>query len=178
MIEQQATSTRRTEATGHGTAARQLTSADVWRHVSKESFAVLSYVTPGGEPRSSGVVYGTVGRRLYVAVAPWSWKARQIADGALVSVTVLVRRGGILALLLPIPPATITFRARAVVHPSGTLDVEALSKDFAKLLPKDRREAAVVLELVPEGRFLAFGVGVSLKDMANPETATSRGPVW
>jgi len=150
---------------------------DVWRHVSKQSFAVLSYVTPAGEPRSSGVVYGTVGRHLYVAVAPWSWKARQIADGAPVSVTVLVRRGGILALLLPIPPATITFRARAVVHPSGTLDVAALSKDFARLLPKERRAAAVVLELVPQGQYLSFGVGVSLKDMADPARATGRGPI-
>ena len=28
----------------------------VWKHLEKASFAVISHVTPGGEPRSSGVL--------------------------------------------------------------------------------------------------------------------------
>ncbi len=47
-------------------------------------------VTPAGEPRSSGVVYRTLGRRLYVAVAPDSWKARHVAVDGRVSLTVPV----------------------------------------------------------------------------------------
>lgn len=51
-----------------------LTSEEVWRVVARASFAVLTHVTPAGEPRSSGVVYKASGRRLVVAVAPGSWK--------------------------------------------------------------------------------------------------------
>lgn len=51
----------------------------VWHEVEKGSFAIISYVTPNGEPRSSGVIYKAVDRRLYVVVAPDSWKARHIA---------------------------------------------------------------------------------------------------
>src|SRR5207245_680078 len=82
-------------ADGAGQAAR-LTSEQVWRALAKTSFAVVSYVTPAGAPRSSGVVYTIVGQRLYVAVAPDSWKARHIAISRQVAVTVPVRRGGVL----------------------------------------------------------------------------------
>ena len=71
-------------------------------------------------------------------------------------VTVPVRRGGILALLAPIP-ATITFRARAMVHPAGSLDIGAVSKELVKLVPEARKEGSCVIELVPEGRFLTYG---------------------
>jgi len=56
-----------------------LTSEQVWHALGKASFAVLGCVTPSGEPRCSGVVYRTIGRRLYVAVAPDSWKAKHVA---------------------------------------------------------------------------------------------------
>ena len=105
-------------ATKEATTAR-LTSEQVWKKVAAGSFAVLGYVTPRGEPRASGVVYKTIGRRLYVAVAPDSWKARHIAASGKVSVTVPVRRGGILSLLAPIPPATVSFHGTATVYPAG-----------------------------------------------------------
>jgi hypothetical protein len=149
----------------------------VWRALSKSSFAVVSHVNALGEPRSSGVVYGVADRRLYVAVAADGWKARQIVTGQEVAVTVPVRRGGILALLAPIPPATITFRARAMVHPAGSLDIGAVSKELLKLVPEARKEGSCVIELVPEGRFLTYGIGVSLMDMANPARALARVPV-
>src|SRR5215468_8125065 len=56
-------------------ASSRVTSELVWQKLSSGSFAVIGYVTPGGAPRSSGVVYTTVGKRLYTAVAPESWKA-------------------------------------------------------------------------------------------------------
>ena len=105
------------------TAAR-LTSQRVWAEIGKASFAVVSHVTPSGEPRSSGVVYAEERHHLYVAVAPGGWKARQIADGQHVAVTIPVRRGGPLSLLMPIPPATISFHARTIAHPAGSLDLE------------------------------------------------------
>ena len=51
---------------GEGRREARLSSDRVWHAISKASFGVLGYVTPSGEPRSSGVVFETVGRRLYV----------------------------------------------------------------------------------------------------------------
>lgn len=149
----------------------------VWQALTKASFAVLSYVTPAGEPRASGVVYATAGRRLYVVVAPDSWKARHIASGGHVAVTVPVRRGGILSLLFPIPPATISFHARAIVHPAGALMDPALSKQLASLVPPERRASGCLIEILPEGHFRTYGLGVSLMQLRNPAVAGARVPV-
>ncbi|HZK74734.1 MAG TPA: pyridoxamine 5'-phosphate oxidase family protein [Clostridia bacterium] len=153
------------------------TTEQVWQQLDSASFAVISYVSPAGEPRSSGVVYKTAAKGLYIAVAPDSWKARHIASGAHVSVTVPVHRGGILALALPIPPATISFQATAHVHPAGSLEIGALSMELESLIPTERRDAAVIIELIPKGHFLTFGVGVSLMEMRKPELARAVVPV-
>lgn len=159
------------------TGSASLSTEAVWQALAKASFAVVSHVNAAGEPRSSGVVYGTVGRRLYLAVAADGWKARQIATGQEVAITVPVRRGGVLALLVPIPPATITFHARATVHPAGSLDIGSVSKELLKLVPEARKAGSCVIELVPQGRFLTYGIGVSLKEMADPARALARVPV-
>jgi hypothetical protein len=155
----------------------RLTSEQVWRAVAKASFAVLSHVTPAGEPRSSGVVYKTVGQRLVVAVAPGSWKARHVAADGRVAVTVLVRRGGILSLVAPIPPATISFHGTAVVHPAGSPQARSLLDELGSLVPAERRASACVVEIVPAGAFRTFGLGVSLRTMLNPAAAQARVPV-
>ena len=162
--------------TGGSATASRLSSDDVWRELDKASFAIIGYVTPAGEPRSSGVVYGVHERHLYVMVAPDSWKARQIADGQSVAVTVPVRRGGLLSLFAPIPPATISFHARTRVHPAGSFDLASASKKLRSLLPKDRREGTV-LEFVPEASFLTYGIGVSLSAMRDPVVARAHVPV-
>lgn len=143
----------------------------------RASFAVLGYVTPRGEPRSSGVVYRSLNGHLFTAVAADGWKARHIATGSSVSVTVPVRRGGILSLLMPIPPATISFRATAIVHPAGSFDIATISRVLESLLPAERRRSSVLIELVPEGRFVTYGIGVPLMDMRNPELARAVVPV-
>jgi len=150
---------------------------EVWRAIDRASFAVLGHVTPAGEPRSSGVVYATDARHLYVAVDPEGWKARQIHDGSLVSLTVTVRRGGLLSLLFPIPPATITFQARARVHAFRDRDAATMPPALAKLVPEDRAHKAVLLELAPEGRFVAYGIGVSLQRMRDPVASRAVVPV-
>jgi hypothetical protein len=155
----------------------RLTSEQVWHALTRASFAVISYVTPAGEPRSSGVLYKVVGRRLYLAVAPDSWKARHIQASGQVAVTVPVRRGGILSLVLPIPPATISFHARAIVHPAGAIDVGALSHELESLLPAERRATSCVIELLPEAAFMVYGLGVTLAEMRNPATARAHVPV-
>jgi hypothetical protein len=157
--------------------AARLTTEQVWRQVAKASFAVLSHLTPAGEPRSSGVMCKAIGRRLYVAVAPDGWKARHIAASRRVAVTVPVRRGGVLSLVAPIPPATISFHATAVVHPAGSLAARSLSKELASLLPAERRASSCIMEVIPEGAFLTYGVGVSLSKLRSPAAARARVPV-
>jgi hypothetical protein len=161
---------------GQPVAAR-LTTEQVWRALANASFAVLGHVTPSGEPRSSGVVYKAVGRRLYVAVAPDSWKARHVAMSGRVAVTVPVRRGGILSLVAPIPPATISFHAAAIVHPAGSPQVRSVVKELGSLIPAERQTTASVIEVVPEGEFVTYGLGVSLMEMRDPAAARARTPV-
>jgi hypothetical protein len=153
--------------TSQKAAVSSLTSDRVWRELAKASFAVVSYVTPTGEPRSAGVVYAVTGHRLYVVTAIDSWKARHIAASGQVAVTVPVRRGGIMSLLFPIPPATISFHASAVVQPAGL----PVPEQLVSLLPAERRAASRVIEIVPVGQFLTYGVGVPLLRMRNPALA-------
>ena len=163
-----------TTPAGGGTLAAGLTSDQVWRALTKASFAVVSYVTPAGEPRSSGVVYAVSGRRMYVATAADSWKARHIAASGRVAVTVPVHRGGILALLLPIPPATASFHASAIVHPASSLGEGPLPRKLESLLPPERRAACRIIEIRPEGQFRTYGLGVSLRQMRSPAVASGR----
>ena len=165
-----------TPTTVPGTELR-LTSKQVWDAIAKASFAVVSYVTPRGEPRSSGVMYRVMRRRLFVAVGTESWKARHVSTGQRVSVTVTVPRGGILSLVLPIPPATVSFSARALMHPPGSADVTPIMKELAAILPEDRQKEACLMELAPEGFFLVYGVGVPLLRMRDPDRSRARVPV-
>jgi hypothetical protein len=158
-------------------ASNVLTADDVWREVRNASFAVLSYVTPRGEPRSSGVMYTMAGDRMYVVVAVDSWKARHIEADGHVAVTVPVRRGGVLSLLFPIPPATISFHGRAIVRPAGALEGESLPKQLTSMVPPARRELCRVIEIQPEAKFVTYGLGVSLAEMRDPAVARARMPI-
>jgi hypothetical protein len=153
-----------------------ITADRIWRELERATFAVISHVTPEGKPRSSGVMCAAVNHRLYVVTAPESWKSRQIATGDEVAVTVSVHRGGVMTLVAPIPPATISFHAAATVHPAGKPSAESVPKKLASLLPRGRRSGCLI-ELSPRGAFLTYGIGVSLVDMARPEAATARVPV-
>jgi hypothetical protein len=159
----------------HGTAAGpRLTAQDVWRAVSRASFAVLSHVTPAGAPRSTGVVYAVAGGRMLIAVGKDSWKARHIGTDGLVSVTVPIRRGGLLSLLMPIPPATVSFPAVATIHSGETLyRIPAL----AKLVPPERWASCVILDVRPTGHYVTYGLGVPLLRLRDPVRSRARIPV-
>lgn len=156
------------------TRPARLGAAQIWQTVARQSFAILSHVTPNGSPRSSGVVYAVSGDRMYVAVARDSWKARHIGVDGLVAVTVPVRRGGLLALAVPIPPATISFPAIATAHPGDLVD---RVPGLARLLPPERRHGSTVLEIRPIGHYVTYGVGVPLLDMRHPDRSRARVPV-
>lgn len=144
----------------------------VWARLARQSFAVLAHVTPNGEPRCSGVLFAAEGHRLYVVTAAGSWKARQIQDGSEVALTVPVRRGGLLSLVAPVPPATISFRATVARPPA--MAFESAPAKLRKLVPPARRADAVVFILTPRGRFLTYGVGVPLLRMSDPALAGAR----
>jgi hypothetical protein len=164
--------------TGHkGAAPDRLTTDEVWRDVDKTSFAVLGYVTPSGEPRSSGVMYKTLGRHMYVAVDPEGWKARHVALSGRVSVTVPVRRGGVMSLVAPIPPATVSFRGTAVVHRPGAARVHSLARALRSIMPTGSFGSSTVVEIIPEGMFVTYGLGVSLTKMRDPVASRARVPV-
>ena len=91
--------------------------------------------------------------------------------------TVLVRRAGILSLVAPIPPATITFHGQAAVHPAGSAQTRSLAKELGWLIPAERRACALIIEIRPEGKFLTYGRGVSLRTMRDPAAAQARVPV-
>ena len=154
-----------------------LTREHVWRSLSKATFAILGFITPRGQPRSSGVVYGVLGGRIYVAVAPDSWKAKHIAARPEVSLTVPVRRGGLLSLVIPIPPATISFHGSARVLSSESEEFDALVSRLGSLLPAERRSAAVLIEILPQGDFVTYGIGVPLLKMRDPASARGRAQV-
>ena len=91
-----------------------------------------------------------------------------------VSVTVPVRRGGMLSLVAPIPPATVSFHATAVVHPAGSPQLRPILERLGSLLPAERRTSASIIEIVPEGAFVCYGLGVPLMKMRNPADARAR----
>lgn len=159
--------------TSAAVASTRLSAQTVWRALEKASFAVLGHVTPAGKPRTSGVMYAVHDRRVYVGVSDDGWKAQQIATGDEVSVTVPVRRGGLLALMIPIPPATVTFRARATMHRAGTAQAVQAPDELLKRLPAATDDMALI-ELAPEGDFVTYGIGVSLRDFADPHAAPGR----
>jgi len=153
------------------------TTADVWRAIEKSSNAVMAHVTPRGEPRTSCVVYRALDRAIYVAVAQDSWKARHVASDGRVSMTVLVHRGGVLALMVPIPPASITFHGTAQVLAADDPQVAPMLASLGPLIPPDSAPSSALIRVRPEGEFLCYGIGVPLMTMRDPHAARSRVPV-
>ncbi len=170
------TTTTANPPSGARTRAR-LTTDQVWDVVERTSFAVLSHVTPGGQPRSSGVVHQAIDHRLYVAVGPDSFKARHVAADPHVAVTVPVRRGGLLALAMPIPPATVSFHGTAAVHLPGSAEADRIMPRLGRLLPEEHAGEVAVLEITPVDDFLLYGVGTPLLQMRDPKRARDRVPV-
>jgi len=149
----------------------------VWRALAKGSFAVIGYVTPTGRPRSSGVLYTVLDRRLYVVTDVDSWKARDIPATGRVAVTVPVRRGGIMSLLFAIPPATISFHGTASVFGPETPLAQGVLKRLGRLLPAERRDDCRIIEIRPVGRFQTYGIGVDLLRMRDPSQSRAHVPV-
>ena len=91
--------------------------------------------------------------------------------------TVPVRRGGIVSLVAPIPPGTISFHGAATVYPPGASQVRPLLNELGSLLPAERQVSASIIEVIPQGAFVTYAVGTPLRKMRDPGASRARVPV-
>lgn len=155
-----------------------VTTAEVWHQVEKQSFAVLGFVTPHGEPRTAGILYAVRDRQVYIVTGRDSWKIRHIGLNPHVSLTVTIPKRIPFLPWLQIPAATISFQGDASVH-----EVEQVPPEIPRNLlrglevtPAVQSEVSVI-RIRPAGRFVTYGVGVPLLTMRKPEAARGQAPV-
>ena len=152
-----------------------ITTAQVWNEIKKEIFAVLGMVTAKGEARTVGIVYAVHAEKIYIATGLESWKVRHIQSNPNISITVPIAKRIPFLPWIKIPAATITFSGKAKI-----LDPAVVGKDvlFSLLrgLEKDEEMLATmgVIEIVPVGEFVTYGVGVSLMEMRDTQKARGR----
>ncbi len=156
----------------------QLSSEIVWQELQKELFAVLGMVTTRGEARTTGVVYIVHERKVYILTGEDTWKARHVRQNQYVSITVPIAKRIPFFPWVKIPAATISFSGKANV-----LNAEDVGDDVLHALMRgmetDTGKVAsmCVIEIVPLGDFLTYGVGIPLMTMREPEKARGRAPV-
>lgn len=150
----------------------------VWKEIEKRSFAVLSYVNPKGQARSSGIVYVPIDRLLYVRVAKDSWKAKHILRNPHVALNVTIAKRIPFMPWIKIPDATIAFSGTARVISMSDLDPTLLETLTGRLIEQHGTIANnCMIEIRPAGHFATYGVGVPLLDMRDPQKARGRAPV-
>ena len=149
-----------------------------FNEVEKEFFAVLGTVTARGEPRTAGIVYAVRDRQLYIGSDRSAWKVRHIRNNQNVSLTVTIPKRVPFLPWIRIPAATIAFQGEASVHELEEIPQE-IPRALFKGLEMDPAQKAetCILEIRPRGRFLTYGVGVSLSTMRVPEEAVGQAPV-
>lgn len=158
--------------------AQQIPGEIVWQEMNKELFAVLGMVTAAGEARTIGVVYIVHNQRIYILTGEDTWKARHIRRNPRVSITVPIPKRIPFLPWIKIPSATISFSGEASV-----VDAEKIGDEILHALMRgqesDTEKLATmsVIEIVPVGDFVTYGVGIPLMTMRNPEQARGRAPV-
>ena len=156
----------------------ELSSQAVWREVRRNMFAVIAFTNAKGEPRTAGVVYVVHGGAVWIATLRSSWKARHLGARPAVSTTVVIPKSIPFAPWIRIPAATATFQGTCrVVWPQETPAVvqEALLRGLVE--NPDLLKDMAFLRIEPQGRFVTYGVGVSLWTMRDTEKARGTAPV-
>jgi hypothetical protein len=70
----------------------------------------------------------------------------------------------------------VSFHATAVCTRRSP-QLRPILERLGSLLPAERRTSASIIEIVPEGAFVCYGLGVPLMKMRNPAEARARVPV-
>ncbi len=155
-----------------------LTTERVWAEIEKRIFGVLGTVSRKGRPLTSGIVYKVKDRRLLISTGRSTQKARNIEAHPRVSVTVTVERRIPFLPWIKIPPATITFSGEARFLPPSEVDRKIQDRLIGTLsLSPEALADACYIEVRPQGHFVTYGIGVSLRTMHKPEEAMARVPV-
>ena len=158
--------------------AAPLTTDQVWRAMERQLFAVLGFVTPKGEARTTGIVYIARNGALYIGTGSDSWKARHIAKNPNVSLTVTIPKRVPVMPWIKIPAATITFQGDAEICSPDEIDAEILQGLMRGVeLDLELRSKYVIIKVRPRGEFITYGVGVPLLTMRDPQKARGRAPV-
>ena len=158
--------------------ALQLTTNQVWEEIENEVFAVIGMVTAKNEARTVGIAYAVRDRRMYFGSDKDAWKVRHISANPNVSVTIPIAKRVPFMPWLNIPAATITFRGLA-----RALDIEETPAELWQAVYEgnaehhERKASYCLIEVTPQKDFLTYGVGVSLRQMRDPEKARARTPV-
>ena len=155
-----------------------LTTGDVWHELATRSFAVVSYTTGTGEPRSAGIVYVVESGRLLFATGPTSWKVRALRANPRAAVTVTIDKRIPFLPWIQIPAATISFHGTATVSDLDEVDA-ATAHRLLHGLEDDARHRAdtCIVAIAPTGSFVTYGVGVRMMAMRDRDKARGRVPV-
>ena len=156
----------------------QLSVEQVWKEMESDLFAILGMVTAIGEARTVGIVYIVHARKIYISSKTEAWKVRHVQNNPHVSVTVPIAKRIPLLPWIKIPAATITFSGKANILETRDLDDDILHALFRGFEDDDELMATTsVIEVVPQGDFVTYGVGIPLMEMRHPEKARGRAPV-
>ena len=150
----------------------------IWDAIKKELFAVLGMVTKELETRSTGIVYSVNDNKLYIGTGLESWKTHHIRLNPEVSITIPIPKRIPLLPWIKIPQATISFSGTARIIPAVEAEHDILHSVYRHMADdQELMEESCLIEVVPKGEFITYGIGVSLVEMRNPELARGRAPV-
>ena len=151
----------------------------IWDAIKKELFAVLGMVTKELETRSTGIVYSVNDNKLYIGTGLETWKIHHIRLNPEVSITIPIPKRIPLLPWIKIPQATISFSGTARIIPAVEAEHDILHSVYRHMADdQELMEESCLIEVVPKGDFITYGVGVSLMEMRNPELARGRAPVY
>jgi uncharacterized pyridoxamine 5'-phosphate oxidase family protein len=155
-----------------------VTTAQVWKEIENNVFAVLGMVSARQEARTAGIVYVAREGKLYIATKSDAWKVRHVTGNPQVSLTVTIPKSVPLMPWIKVPAATITFSGVATVIPAAEAD-PAILKLIYRGLEADAAAMAQssVIIVEPKGDFVTYGVGVPLMEMRDTVKARGRAPV-
>lgn len=155
-----------------------LTSEQVWQAIQQNIFAVLGMVTTSGEARTVGIVYCAVDRKFYISSKKDAWKIKYIRDNPHVSITIPIHKSIPLIPWIKIPAATITFSGVATVLENSEVGPGVLKALYRGIAQTDEiLSTACTIQVVPQGNFLTYGVGMPMLQMRDTERARGRVPI-
>ena len=155
-----------------------VTSDVVWNAIEGNTFAVLGWVTPAGDPRSAGIVYTTYGRELYISTGLDSWKTRHIALDPRVSVTVTIPKRVPFMPWIKVPAAAASFHGEAKLHEVHEFPADLTAPLLKGLkLSEEVHSHTRIIRVTPHGHIVSYGIGVPMMKMRDPVAATARVPV-